>query len=190
MKKILITTALSINLLITQACLPLVAAGGVAAGAFVGSDPRTAETIKNDTKLYGQINKQIGDAYPNGIHVTVTVLEGKVLYTGEVPNEAAYRRITDIAKKQALTQAVYNQTRIGPATGLGNRAHDSGITTRVKTALLASGFSQSIHIKVLTERGTVYLIGKVPHNIADKAADTASKVQGVEKVVRFFEYAD
>lgn len=188
MKKFMIAILISVSLPLLQSCLPLVAAGGVAAGAFVGSDPRTSAEIKDDIKLYGQINQKIGERYPEGIHVTVTVLNHKVLLTGEVPNEATQRSITHIAKQFPLTKAVYNETKIGKTTSLGDRASDTGITTKVKAALLSSSFVNTLHIKVLTERGVVYLIGRVPHAHGDEAAKIASRVHGVERVVRFYEY--
>lgn len=190
MKKLILTLLLSMSLPLLQSCLPLVAVGGAAAGAFVGSDPRTSTEIKDDMKLYGQINQKIGESYPEGIHVTVTVLNGKVLFTGEVPDERTQRNIARIAQQFSLTKTIYNQTMVGPATSLGARTSDSAITAKVKTALLSASFSQSIHIKVLTERGIVYLIGRVPRAHGDDAANIASHVKGVERVVRFYEYVD
>jgi osmotically-inducible protein OsmY len=190
MKKLCIVLLLSLSIPILSGCLPLVAVGGVATGAFVGSDPRSSVQIKNDLDLYGQIEQKIGQTYPNKLHVTVTVMGGRVLLTGEVPDSATQQAITQIAQQNPLTRQVFNQTVIAPASSLSSRAHDSAITTKVKTALMSSSFISSLHIKVLTERGVVYLIGTVKRADGEKAAVIASQVSGVQQVVRFYEYID
>ena len=46
---------------------------------------------------------------------------------------------------------------------------------------------QSNAFKVVTERSTVYLLGRVTEREAGRAADVARAVGGVAKVVRVFE---
>lgn len=190
MKKLFMIILLSIGIPLLQSCVPVVVAGGVAAGAFVGSDPRSAAQMKADLDLYGQIDKEIGQRYPDNMHVTVTVINGKVLLTGEVPTAEVQHGITEIARRNKLTKEVYNQTVVAPTSGLTDRAGDSAITTKVKTALLSSSFANALHIKVLTERNVVYLIGIVSREAGEGAAQAASQVSGVERVVKLFEYSD
>jgi osmotically-inducible protein OsmY len=190
MKKLYIALLLSLSLPILQACVPLVAVGGVATGAFVGSDPRSSKQIKDDVTLYGQLEQTISQAYPRHIHVTITVIGGRVLLTGEVPDVATQQGIARIAQQNKLTKQVFNQTVIAPISSLSSRAHDSAITAKVKAALMSTSFINTLHIKVLTERGVVYLIGTVKKADGEQAAVTASHVSGVEKVVRFYEYID
>ena len=45
-------------------------------------------------------------------------------------------------------------------------------------------------IKVVTENAVVYLMGLVKHPEADAAAQAASEVDGVKRVVKVFEYLD
>jgi len=44
------------------------------------------------------------------------------------------------------------------------------------------------HVKVVTERGVVYLMGSVRRDEADAAAQIASTTQGVVRVITVFEY--
>lgn len=190
MKKSFLILLFGILLSILPACVPLVAVGGMATGAFIGSDPRSATQIKNDIDLYAQINKTIGQTYPDNLHVTVTVMGGRVLLTGEVPDLTTQQGISTIAQQNTLTKQVFNQTLIAPISNIRYRAADSAITAKVKTAVMSSSFTGALHIKVLTERGVVYLIGSVTKEEGERAATTASQVKGVEQVVRFYDYTD
>ncbi|HEX6834622.1 MAG TPA: BON domain-containing protein, partial [Rudaea sp.] len=66
-------------------------------------------------------------------------------------------------------------------------------TARVKTALLnitsLSGFDPT-RVNVTTSHDIVYLMGLVTHEEADAVVDIARNVDGVDKVVKVFEYTD
>jgi osmotically-inducible protein OsmY len=51
------------------------------------------------------------------------------------------------------------------------------------------GFDPS-RVKVVTENGTVYMLGLVYHAEADAAIAEARRVGGVQRVVKLFEYLD
>ena len=61
------------------------------------------------------------------------------------------------------------------------------LTGKIKASLIDSKdiFAQSV--KVVSEGGTVYLMGRVTEREASRAADVARSVSGVNKVVRVFE---
>jgi osmotically-inducible protein OsmY len=185
MKKFFLSLILALPLL--QGCIPVIIAGSAATGAFVGSDPRSTLEIKSDMDLFAKIDKDIGDKYRDNMHVTVTTMRGSVLLTGEVPTATIQQDLTRIAQQDARTKQVYNHTIVAPTSSLTSRTADSAITTKVKTALMTSAFTDAVHIKVLTERKVVYLIGLVNADAGSKAAAVASKVSGVEKVVTFYQ---
>ena len=64
---------------------------------------------------------------------------------------------------------------------------DTVITTRVKSALVDAKDVQSNAIKVVTERGTVYLMGRVTEREAVRVTEIARAQASVMKVVRVFE---
>jgi osmotically-inducible protein OsmY len=47
-----------------------------------------------------------------------------------------------------------------------------------------------VHVKVVTERATVYLMGLVTKREADDATQIARTTSGVKRVVRVFEYIE
>ena len=83
---------------------------------------------------------------------------------------------------------VYNEITVGPATTRWQRTKDAWITTKVKSELLAKPGLHSTEIKVVTENGVVYMMGKLSHRQADMATDVERKVDGVRTVVKVFEY--
>jgi osmotically-inducible protein OsmY len=72
---------------------------------------------------------------------------------------------------------------------LTQRSKDAIITGQVKALLVDAKDLQSNAFKVVTERGVIYLLGRVTSREAQRASEIArsSSVSGVVKVVRVFE---
>ncbi len=85
-------------------------------------------------------------------------------------------------------RAVQNELVTGPVTDLGSRSNDTLITSKVKARFVEANRFQINHVKVVTERGVVYLMGVVRRSEGDAAADIASTTSGVQRVVKVFEY--
>ena len=73
-------------------------------------------------------------------------------------------------------------------TDLGSRSNDTLITSKVKARFVDQNKFQINHVKVVTERGVVYLMGIVTRQEGDAAAQIASTTEGVQRVVKVFEY--
>ncbi|WP_188704320.1 BON domain-containing protein [Silvimonas iriomotensis] len=172
-----------------QGCVPLVFAGGAALGVLIGTDPRPSETIKTDVDLGNRIGANINDTWKDQAHVNVNIFNGVVLLTGEVPNADAHNRVQQIAQSQPGVRRVVNATVVGPVSSTTDRLNDTQLTTRVKTSIVSqSGMDSSgLHLVVITERKVVYLMGIAKPDVADRAAQAASVVSGVEQVVKVVE---
>jgi osmotically-inducible protein OsmY len=83
---------------------------------------------------------------------------------------------------------VYNELIVAGKTSLLSRTNDSWLTTKVKSAFSTAEFSDATRIKVVTENGVVFLMGLLTREEADEAANIAREIQGVQKVVKVFEY--
>ncbi|MEO8343713.1 MAG: BON domain-containing protein, partial [Gallionella sp.] len=79
---------------------------------------------------------------------------------------------------------------ISSISSLPSRSNDGLITSNVKLRFVNDPRFNADHIKVVTEDSTVYLLGLVNHAEADAATDVTSTTQGVQRVVRMFEYLD
>lgn len=170
-----------------QGCFGVIA-GGVVAGTLAATDRRTlgAQTEDKSIAVKGEIAipKVVGDAG----HVNVTSFNRKVLLTGEVPSEAAKEAAAREASRIEGVQSVVNELAVSGASGFGSRSNDTLITGKVKASIVDNRTLYANSIKVVTERGIVYLMGRVTEREGDLAANIARGVSGVQKVVKVFEY--
>ncbi|SMG02716.1 BON domain-containing protein [Burkholderia singularis] len=170
-----------------QGCLLAVgaAAGG---GALVATDRRTLGAQTEDREIQVKALTQLNNGLPDGSHVNVTVFNRRALLTGEVPNDTAKQRAEEIVRGINNVNAIVNELAVGPASSLSDRANDSYLEGRVKTAMIAEKGISANDYKVVCERGNIYLMGLVTSDEGDRGADVASRVPGVEKVVKVFQY--
>ena len=169
-------------------CIPLVV-GGVAATAAVATDRRSVGAQLDDEVIEDKSAGQVLERFKGSdVHVNITSYNGNVLLTGEVPSENIKNEIGEIARRMPKTRSVQNDLLVGAATGLGARSNDTLITSKVKARFVEFSQFQINHVKVVTERGVVYLLGIVRAEEANAATDIARTTSGVQRVVRVFEY--
>ncbi|UXY16746.1 BON domain-containing protein [Chitiniphilus purpureus] len=187
MKQRLVALA-AVAVLGLSACVPAVFVAGAAVGALVGSDPRNAQTIKSDIDIGAGISARVIDTYRERAHVNVNVFNGRVLLTGELPDEAARQNVAQVASTWPGARVVYNETVAAPPSTPTERLNDTQLTARVKATILSdAGNASALHFLVTTERGTVYLMGLASAELTERAARSASYVQGVNRVVKYVE---
>lgn len=167
--------------------------GGAATGVSVAHDRRTTGAIVDDQtielKLYDVLNRQL----PPGNRISITSYNGTVLLTGEAVSEEARQRAEAIARSfnQPPVRMVYNELVVGSPSPLSAQSNDALLTTKVKTALFQINTIPDFdptRVKVVTDRGVVYLLGLVRPQEANAAAEVVSQVSGVQQVVTLFEY--
>ena len=172
------------------ACIPL--AIGTAAVTVVDliQDRRTVGRSIDDNSLEVKLRSDInGDQHiGNSAHISVTVVNGIVLLTGEIQREDHRKRALTLARRYPETRQVVDEMFLANASGLNTRAGDSWITSKVKTKLLKTPGVPSSNIKVVTENSRVYLLGLVTRGEAERAVDIARTVRGVTHIYKIFEY--
>jgi len=171
-------------------CVPLLVAGAVGGTALVATDRRSVGAQADDEAIELKIGNNIGTGYGDRVHVSVTSYNGVVLLTGEVPTPELVKTIAEIARTTAKVRRVDNELTVGPVSGVGSRANDSYITSKVKARFVEANKFAPNHVKVVTERQVVYLMGLVRHDEADTATQIAATTSGVVRVVKLFEYID
>lgn len=172
-----------------QGCFPVIATG-VGTGALMAADRRTTGIFIEDEAIENKAVSQVNTKYKNITHVNITSFNRNVLVTGEAPNEAAKADITKIIASVPNVKAVSNELAVSGLTGLTSRSSDSIITGDVKLRFMNNKSFQADHIKVITENGTVFLMGLVYRKEAEAATEIASTTKGVQRVVKVFEYLD
>ncbi len=172
------------------ACAPVIV-GGAATGAVVATDTRTTGAFIDDEGIEVKASLAISDDPSlKDVHINVTSINGVVLLTGEAPTEAQRAKILEHVRTVPRVRRTVNEIRIAPPTAYSSRMSDTLLTTKVKAKMLGEEKLDSIRIKVVTEYGVVYLMGVAKKGEAELAAELASQVGGVQKVVKLFEYQD
>jgi osmotically-inducible protein OsmY len=169
-------------------CVPLVVAGGVAVGASVATDRRTTGAQVDDEMIEDKTVLTLHERFKGDFHVNVTSYNGVVLLTGEVPAESARADVEQIVRSTPKVRAVQDELVVGPVTDLASRSNDTVITSKVKARFVEANKFQINYVKVVTERGVVYLMGVVRRDEGDAAGEIASTTAGVQRVVKVFEY--
>ena len=133
--------------------------------------------------------RRAGEGLKDG-HLGVTSFRGVVLLTGQVRDEASKALASEVLSGIEDVKTVYNELTISGPTALLARSADAVVTSKVKARLLANEAVRGLEIKVVTENGTVYLLGTVTRAEGEAATAAARAVGGVERVVRIFSYSD
>ena len=168
------------------ACAPFLVAG-VAGSALVATDRRTSGTQLEDETIELRASAKVRDTFGEKVHVTVTSYNRQVLLTGEVPSEQERQAVSAIVEKVENVKSVANELSAMPNASLGSRSNDLVVTGKIKATLIDSRDLFANAFKVVTERNTVYLMGRVTQREADSATALIRNVGGVNKVVRMFE---
>ncbi len=186
----MMTAAVPLFLLL-QACVPAVV-GGAAVGAAAAHDRRTFGAIIDDQNIELKAAANIGmDAeLKKLVHVNVTSMNGIVLLTGEATTTEARDQVLTQVRAVNGVRRITNELRIVEPSSFGSRSKDSLITSAVKSRFLVSKDLDPSRVKVVTEASVVYLLGLVTHAEGDLAGDRAATIEGVERIVKVFEYID
>jgi osmotically-inducible protein OsmY len=186
----LMATTLPLVLLL-QACAPVVV-GGVAVGAAAAHDRRTLGSMIDDQTIELDAAAKIGqDAnLKKLVHVNVTSMNGILLLTGEAATAAARDQILTHVRAVNGVRRITNELRITEPSPFGDRSRDSLITSAVKSRFLVTKNLDPTRVKVVTEASVVYLMGLVTRAEGDLATDRAATIEGVERIVKVFEYID
>ena len=181
--------AIAVASTLLAGCVPLLVAGAVGGTALVATDRRSVGAQADDEAIELKIGNNIGTGYGDRVHVSVTSYNGIVLLTGEVPTQDLVATIGEIARTTAKVRRVHNEISVGPVSQVGSRTNDSYITSKVKARFVESNKFAATHVKVVTERQVVYLMGLVRRDEGDLAGQIASTTSGVLRVVKLFEYS-
>lgn len=172
------------------------AAGATGAAGTVAVDERNPRTMFVDERIEwktrGAINLA-GLAEDERHHVKVTSFNRMVLLTGQVPDEKAKERAAAEAGAVARVRGVHNELVVGRPTTDLERAADTLVTTRIKVAMATSKELPSplkLNVKVVTEGGSVFLMGLVTREQSEAVTAVVSRIRGVREIVRLFEFPD
>lgn len=192
LKKLIIVLNVSFLSLIFSGCgvlgLPFIlGATGVGVATKIAIDKRSTGAQIDDNTIDSALGSKLANLIPKS-NINVTTFNRVVLLTGEVPNASLKELAETTAKSHINVRGVFNYLNIAPNSGIGARASDTLITTKVKTYFIANENTKARDIKVVTEDSVVYLFGILTAAEAEYARDyVANEISGVKKVVTLFE---
>ena len=171
-----------------SACVgPLLVGGAMVGGTLVAVDRRTSGAQLDDEAIEVRAASQIRSNLGTRVRASVTSYNRQVLLTGEVPNLQDKQRVEEVVKSVENVASVVNELAVLNSPSLMDRSADALLTGRIKAMLLDARDLQSNAFKVVTERNTVYLMGRVTQPEADRATEVVRGTPGVQKVVRLLE---
>ena len=164
--------------------------GSAATSAVIAYDPRTTGSVVEDQSIEVKALRLLRNdpEIKDQAHVSVTSYNQIVLVTGQAPTDALRRNIAAKVATIEKVRHIHNEISVSAPSSIMARTNDTVLTTKVKTKLFASNELNANHIKIVSEAGTVYMLGIVTQAEADRAADIASTTGGVQRVVKLFEY--
>jgi osmotically-inducible protein OsmY len=167
-------------------CAALVV-GGAVGTAVVVTDRRTAGTQLEDQNIELKALTRIRETVGERGHINVTSYNRQALITGEVPSEADRGTVEQAVARIEGVRATVNELGVMGSTSMTARSNDTILTSKVKASFIDAKDLQSGALKVVTERGVVYLMGRVTEREATRASDLARGIAGVQKVVKVFD---
>lgn len=170
-----------------SACVPLVVGGAAVGTALVVTDRRTSGAQLEDEGIELRAANRLREAIGERGHINVTSYNRQVLLTGEVPSAQDKQTAEQVVSRVENARSIVNELAVQGASTLSQRSQDTFISGKVKASLVDAKDVQANAIKVVTERSTVYLMGRVTQREANRATEIARGVSGVQKVVRVFE---
>ena|SRR3990167_3202618 len=173
--------------LLLNGCVAAVIAGSLATG-IVLYDKRSLSVMETDIGICYKINQAIQvDPRFHGTRIVVVCFNRNVLLIGQTPAATLKIMSEKIADKQPLVMRVYNEIHISAPISLNQKTKDTLITSQVRSGLLTKHGLESGSIRIITENGIVYLMGKVNSEQANLAVDVARQIDEVQQVVKVFQ---
>ncbi len=178
-------------ILLLQGCAAVVV-GGAATTAIVAHDRRTAGIMVEDQAIELKAHDRLAGIteIKEGGKVNVTSYNKMVLLTGQVPSEAARRQAEQEVSQVEQVRRVVNELEIGSTASFGEHSRDLALTSEVKLRLTGVDIPDfdPLRVKVVTERGSVYLMGLLTQQEASAVTEVVRYISGVRRVVKVFEY--
>jgi len=169
------------------ACAPLLVTGAVVGGSLVVTDRRTSGVQVEDQSIELKALSRVRDAIGERGHVNVVSYNRQVLITGEVPTEADKAAVAQATSRIENVTSIVDELAVMAPSSFTARSNDTILTSKVKASLVDAKDVMANAYKVVTERGTVYLMGRVTEREANRATEIARSVAGVQKVVKVFD---
>lgn len=180
------TFALTVLAATVAGCAPLILGGAMVGSGLVITDRRTTGIQVEDQSIEFKAAARVRELATLG-RVEVTSYNRIVLLTGEVPAAADRAAVEKAVTAVENVRSVVNELAVADKPSLVARSSDAVLAGKVKATMVDTKDVQANAYKVVADRGVIYLLGRVTEREAQRGAEVARSVSGVQKVVRVFE---
>ncbi|AAP95700.1 BON domain-containing protein [[Haemophilus] ducreyi] len=189
-KKMSLAGLFTVTILSLQGCIATALISSAAVATKVATDPRSTGRQIDDEILEERVafNLNKDAQLRQEARINVVSYNGKVLLIGQAPDADVIENAKNITAGVEDVSDVYNEIRRGKKIGLSQISVDSWITSTIKSKLLLESKVKSTDVKVITENGEVFLMGKLSQAQANAVANIARNVKGVRKVIKVISY--
>ena len=174
-------------LMVLQGCAPLLVGGAFVGTGMLATDRRTSGTVVEDEGIEIKAAVRIRENLGDRVHVNITSYNRQVLLSGEVPSAQDKQLVEKIVSGVENVRNIVNELGVMGSSTLAQRTSDVVVSSRVKGRLVDAQDLTANAFKVVTERGVVYVMGRVTQREAKRATDIISSTSGVQRVVRMLE---
>lgn len=178
-------------LMMTTACTTILVETTGPEGMTEDPGSRTAGAVIEDEAIQTRIIVNMKSQEPRFKNSNFNVIShnGVVLIVGQVQSDELRSRASEIASEaSSKIKRIHNELEVAGRTTFLARTNDTWISSKVRVQMTASKEVPASQIRVVTNNGTVYLMGMITQSEGDQAALLARNVAGVAKVVKVFEY--
>ena len=175
-----------------SACAPTIIAGSATAVKLV-HDRRSPGIQLKDRAIEFKAYSAMRSTRPpsSRAHVNVNSYNHVVLLSGEVESAELAQWAEATVRDIEGVRYVHNELLVASPSSWSSRSNDTWITTKAKSSLLKirdiPDFDPT-RVKVITERGIVYLFGLLTTQEGDAVTSEVRRLSGVQQVVKLFEY--
>jgi osmotically-inducible protein OsmY len=141
-----------------------------------------------ETKIAHNLRRN--DARLGDARINVDSYNAIVLLTGQVPSEELQQMATEIARDVRNVRDVHNELTVAANLPASQRMSDTWINTRIRTSLATDETIDTSRLRFVTENASVYIMGIVTRSEADRIVDAVSRIGGVQRIVKVFDYVD
>jgi osmotically-inducible protein OsmY len=186
MRSTTLLVALCAGVMALGGCVPLMF-GGAVTSAMVASDRRTSGTVLEDNGIQIKANARINENLGDRAHINITSYNRQVLITGEAPTQQDKELVEKVVSNVENVRNIVNDVAVMGKSTLTQRSSDVLVSSRVKASLVDAPDMFTNAFKIITERGTTYLMGRVTQREANRATEIITATSGVQKLVRVLE---
>ena len=115
--------------------------------------------------------------------ISINSFYSEVLLTGEIPTQEMKVQIEKVISSMPDVRRVYNELNVSVTKGYSSTVHDGYISSKLLAKVTASNAIKTSQIKVVTNDGVVYVMGRMTPAQQSLVIELANNTVGITELV-------